>query len=768
MLELTFLSADRPLSKSFSRAADGRLTKTAYPFTLNFTSHSVAVPNLASMALALEAHAADGHCLLKGNTTRDLVNEPRAGSTDANAPTPWLCLDIDRTPKNVTPADVLDALGISNASYIVQYSASYLLEPERGLCCHIFLHLASPVSPAQLKNWLMQKNLSVPMFSESLALTKTDMALLWPLDITTCQNDKLLYIAPPELEEDIDDPVARRIEYVERSTEYAMLSLELLPSLEMLRKEINTRINALRTLKGLPQRKFTTKTDKSTGLEVLSKCDQATLTGLKAERGFVYMNLNGGDSWGYWHPEDNPAVIRNFKGEPNYLTAELLPEYWAELQKPKVEAADPERPRVLAFRDFHTALYYNGIWDPERQRLDLAVAKSEKQVNDYLKFHGQPEVDPIPVWRVSFDPHSDVRVDFDRKAVNMWAPTKFMFEQPPGEWPTIERVIHHAVAHNEAIYEHFLNWLACAWTMRVPMLTAWVLHGVQGTGKGVLVQHVLAPLFGRQYVAIKRMEELEDQFNTYMEQALLVVIDEAQISDSRRSKMIMANLKNQITEPTITVRRMRTAAQSIPNYTNWLFLSNMPDPVSIDASDRRFNVGEFREERLYLKDDDIRAIESELPGFAHYLATRTADFDRARLVMQSDERERIIATSRTSVELVAEALQKGMLELFWEELPSGDVDLLPIQQQMLWQNYQKLVHECVNGKDKLTRDELRVMFEYLCGDMPRTPTKFTQLLRHRNLHIKPMWVGNKTVRGLAVDWKVDNDWLQARREEVAK
>ncbi len=252
-----------------------------------------------------------------------------------------------------------------------------------------------------------------------------------------------------------------------------------------------------------------------------------------------------------------------------------------------------------------------------------------------------------------------------------------------------------------------------------------------------------------------------------MEQALLVIVDEAQISDSRKSKMIMANLKNQITEPTVTVRRMRTAAQSIPNYTNWLFFSNMPDPVVIDSSDRRFNVGNFQREKLILTDDDIRAISEELPGFAHHLANYAVDFDKARAVLHSAERERIIQTSRTSAELVAEALQKGRLELFWEELPSGDNELLPISQQMLRSGYEKLVHEFIRGKDKITRDELRVLFEYLCGDMPRTPTKFTQLLRHRNLEVKPMWVDGKTVRGLKVDWMVDPDWLNERQKEVA-
>ena len=49
---------------------------------------------------------------------------------------------------------------------------------------------------------------------------------------------------------------------------------------------------------------------------------------MKRARGFVYLNLSGGDSWAYFHPEDNPEYIYNFKGEPVYRTKEIAPEYY--------------------------------------------------------------------------------------------------------------------------------------------------------------------------------------------------------------------------------------------------------------------------------------------------------------------------------------------------------------------------------------------------------------------------------------------------------
>lgn len=786
-MRLTFLAASEPLSKSYALDSAGRLKKTSYPSVWQFTSHEVEVDNPEEFAGACLEHAERGHCLLKGRVQRPLVAESRAGSTDANAETEWICLDLDRFPGVTDPDEILKLLGLAGVSYVLQYSSAYGIEPDRGLTCHLFLQLAQPALPATLKLWLMHLNLTVPLLADQLELTKTNTSLSWPLDITTCQNDKLIYIAPPALK-GIEDPVPERIKHVARGTEYVTFDLSSLPPAAQIRTTMESKINELREAKGLGARKYTYRIDKATGLEVLKGAEAATMTGLKRERGFVYFNLNGGDSWAYWHPYNRPEVIRNFKGEPDYLTSELLPDYWKTVEFKRKEDAISEatekkaareaiqtgddtapsagNPRILVFRDFQTSLYYNGTWDGTT--LALAQAKSETQIQHFLKSRGLPEIDYIPIWSLNFDPHSDVRVSFEQRTVNLFAATPYMKQQDAvdtGLPPTIEKVLRHAVARNEKTLRHFLNWLACIFQFRDRTLTAWILHGVQGTGKGLLVHNVLKPLLG--YVVVKRMEELEDQFNGYLEQSILVVVDEAQVSESRKSRQIIANLKNQITEPTITVRRMRTEARTVRNYTNWLFLSNMPDPVVIDAADRRFNVGEFRREMLQITDAEIEQLEQELPAFAAFLQHYPADRALARTVLASEERDRIIQTSRTSMELVAEALQKGMLELFWEELPNAAIDLLPIHQQLLVTEYTNLVQAAVvEGKNRFTRDELRVIFEYLCGDMPRTPTKFTQMLRHRNLHLKMMRIDGKPVRGIEIEWRVDSDWLEARKAEL--
>lgn len=794
MPKITFLEADQPLVKSYSLDGTGKLTKDSYPRVWEFTSHSYDVECLQDLYDLMRGAAKQGWCLLKGDLQRPLVRESRAGSTDPNSTTRIICLDFDRLGSIKSIEEAMALLDLEGYSYIVQYSASYGVEPEKGCTAHVFILLSGPAQPASLKQWLISLNLKVAALRDRVELTSTNNALSWALDVSTCQNDKLIYIAPPALGAGVTTEfTGERIQLVSKAKAVLDPATLPIPTVEENRAASSKLLDALRTTKGLPARSWGVKVEKTTGLEVLNKPDASTMTGMKRERGFTYFNLNGGDSWGYYHPDDSPEVVRNFKGEGNYLTSELLPEYWSTVQlerasnalareqtKARLESGeiDASKKQVLVFRDFKSAIYYNGTWDPDTQHLQLARANSETQVQHFLKQNGLPEIDFIPVWNLIFDPQSDVRVDPVARTLNTFEPSVYMKQEYTpvdslDQCPIIKKIIGNAVAYDPALQGHYVNWLACAYRYRDRNQTSWVLHGIQGTGKGLLVNKILIPLFGITNVVVKRMEELEDQFNGYAESAIIVALDEAQISESRKSRMVMANLKNMITEPQVSVRKMYTASYTVPNHCNFMFLSNQPDPVTVEARDRRFNVGEFRTEKLVLTDDELDSLTAELVHFANYLMTIDANRDQARTVMATEERDEMIATSTNSIDATAQALIEGDIAFFWDALPAGAMGVLGPDQQMLYDTYSLLVHKALSTKDgaqRFTRDELRVLFTYNVGDIPRTPAKFTSLLRHHRISLKPMRVdGHATVvRGFEVQWKAEASWLKERLDEMQK
>lgn len=759
-MKLVFLKADVPLTKSFT-LKNKTIETSSYPSVLNFTSHEVKVSSLTDFNTALRQHAALKHCLLKGEIGRPLVDEPRAGSTDSSASTEWVCLDVDGVDVQ-TPEDFLQLIGITDVSYVVQYSASHGVK-DQSLRCHIFMMLAKPMPAALLKQWLKDLNFNTPELNTTLQLTKSNMALRWPLDITTCQNDKLLYIAPPIFNGNAKDPFktgrnGQRILMVKKRIDTLNITNPITSTAEN-RKREQAKINELRELAGMPERKYTYKMYGAT--EVLLKPDSSIITEMKQERGFVYFNLNGGDSWAYYHPEDNPDFIFNFKGEPAYLTKELLPDYWNSLvtQASRTSSAGVT---YLAFLDKRSGSYYRGTYDTGTDELDIYIAKNETQVRHFAKQVGLPLGDFIPEWEIRFDPHDNVRVDVNNRSINTFVPTPFMVATPRSVTaipPTINKVLHHALGSDPAVTEHFINWLATILQTRGQTRTAWLLHGTQGTGKGVLMNSIIRPIFGFNQTAARRMEEFNEPYNGYMQNAFIVFVDEVQTSALRNEKGVIAKLKNFITEDRIVVRQMYQSGYEVQNYSNWIFASNMPDPISIEAGDRRFNVGGYQAERLQITPVEITRIERELQSFHDYLAAYAIDEQLASTPLETAARQEIIAISEEVMDTVAGNLLAGNMGFFIDALPTNDSYKSNMARLNAVEDYKKVLVDLINrpatkqGHYNISRDELYTIFNYNVGNMPESPNKFTGRLKHHRIQVKKVTIDGKTHNGIQVEWQ---------------
>lgn len=767
-MQITFLEARVPLTKKFTAS-----TKEPYPNAFEFKSHQYTIKNLTHLTNLIKQHASQGHCLLKGDIDKPIEWESRAGRTNPHYLTRWICLDIDGL-KSVPDIDTfMSRIGLGTVSYILQWSASYGINGDYTLRAHCLVLLKEPAAPSALKSWLKQLNLT--LFQSDLDLTKTHVSLKWGLDVTTCQNDKLIFITPPFCNPPaIDQFSGERITLIKKPNDFFSFDSVTLMSAEQLRLLEESEINRLRKAQNMAERKATGfKLKEYKGESYLPNPDQATVTGTKEERGFVYLNLNGGDSWAYYHPSDNPTFIFNFKGEPTYKTSELVPDYWASTQAVKRAAVKAQQvgKLFLAFRDLRTAEYYNGWYDENTEELVLHTAKSEKQLVDFLMNFGQPVPDSIPIWNIIYEPMQPA-LDLSTRSINTFRPSPYMrFAQAqakvakPKAYPAITKIIKHVFG--DGMYDHFFNWLAFCFQSRTAPKTAWIAHGTQGTGKGILMNHVLVPVFGSTNVALRRMEELEDKFNNYLEGSLMMFVDEAQISDSGRNRMIMANIKNYITEPTVTVRRMRQSSYEITNHCGWIFASNMPDPVVVDSSDRRFNVGEYQPNRLVITDSELAIVATELQDFAFALQQHKVDLDAVRTPLHNEAKNQMIMVSRSSADTVADAIVKGDLSVLWEALPTVDPSMLDAGAVMKLQPYKQLIYDLVNSRrDKLTREELFVIFNYNVGNTPNSPWKLTTYLKHHGLQVKDIRMGERVTKGVIANWRNTDQWFEERKAEI--
>lgn len=754
-MEIVFLEANQRLTKRYTLRQNGLIESDSYPHVSDFTSHTAACNTLDLFKSELISHAKAGHCLLKGQLTKPLVAESRAGSTDANTPTNFMVLDVDGLPDH-TPETVMHTLGLSDVSYIVQYSSSQGVVATKGLSCHIFVLLSAPILPSTLKLWLIEQNLV--KFLSHTTLTRSGVALHYPLDITACQNDKLIYIAPPICTPpSLDKFPTERILLIQKPKSHFDFPTTVAPQV----MHVEKRINELRKDANLPIRKnFTLKTDGTQ--PYLSKPDQAEVTGAKTARGFTYLNINGGDSFAYWHPEDSFEYIFNFKGEPAYKTAEFVPNYYFDQLRARRKLLTGVRNHYV-FRDPRADIYYAGWHDPNTNSHEFNIVSARYKLDEYLAQFGIPPQKVINDWTCTFDPQRLTQIDPKNQYWNRFTPSKYMVTTttapaPTSPPPTISTIIRHVLGVDDAIFTGFINWIAFAIQFRRNAGTAWIAQGVPGTGKGILVNYILKPLFGASNFTARRMEELEDKYNGYLEDCLICYIDEVHVGVSKRADIIMANLKNQITEPRITIRNMRQTAYEVPNYLNWIMSSNMTTPIVLDKEDRRFNVGAYQTHPIRDLYPDTTAllaqVADELQNFASFLLAYKVDIDAVRIPIHNEARQALIDNSKTSLDVIGDALVSGDMATLASYIPDG-IDTSPM---LRGDAYKNLLQELTKTRrNKVTRDEIATIFLYTVGDVPQTPAKFTRFLGHRGIKLKKVRVGDKTSVGIDVEWTISDE-----------
>jgi hypothetical protein len=469
---------------------------------------------------------------------------------------------------------------------------------------------------------------------------------------------------------------------------------------------------------------------------------------------YVRFNLNGGDSQAYWHKKGDLEYLHNFKGEPSLILKEVLPDYYAEqVRDIRTGNLTPSTSGdlVLCFQDRVTGEYWWGTWNPDKNHLDLNTVGNETKLSNAVRSYGIPVPDPVPIWTRLFDPKSNVRVDEDKRIVNIFEPTKYMTGQlKKGPFPIIQRLLNSAVGVG-TVQDHFINWLAVMWQYRVKPMTAWVLHGNQGTGKGLIWAKVIRPLFGEKNTAYKLAHELNEQYNGWMESSLVAVVDEVEADMFNNARMVEAKMKAYITDLTTPIRRMRTDTYEVLSYIGWLFYSNKPKPVHIPPSDRRFNIGQFQHKRFITSGEEVNKIEGELEAFAAYLSTYKADRNRAAQVLQTIDREEIQKVSISSTDEIGNAILSADLEYFWEYVSPGQGSSIldPIQA-----DYNAVIYRItreVIGKSimRLSREDMWAIFRLSNKDTPQG-NKFTSMLRHKGIHLKRMRAGNDVTYGIEV------------------
>ncbi|HOT98554.1 MAG TPA: DUF5906 domain-containing protein [bacterium] len=292
------------------------------------------------------------------------------------------------------------------------------------------------------------------------------------------------------------------------------------------------------------------------------------------------------------------------------------------------------------------ALIYGGKGTLFDHQEHLLVPKSD--VMDIIPDHGWRE------WKLRSD-RKVVRlseVGFDPAGTdknircNLW-----------GGWPTdpkegdctqlllLLRSLMQSEANNPDLYTWVLRWLA--YPIQHPgakMRTALIFHGLQGTGKNLFFETIMA-IYG-EYGRIIDQAAIESQFNDWASRKLFMIADE--VVARQELYHVKNKLKSFVTGEWIRINPKTVAAHDEKNHCNIVYLSNETQPLPIDSDDRRHFVvwtpAKLEEENYHAVRDELRNGGRE--ALHHYLLNLDlGDFDEHTKPPMTQAKADLIAVS---------------------------------------------------------------------------------------------------------------------------
>ena len=729
-MEVSFLHASVPFAKTIRKTTHTQIEN--YPNIGIVTSSTHNWDSIQDLHTLILDQAQKGACILKGTLTRPLIKESRANATDPNTPTGWLVFDLDAV--NVESAEeFIQQLPseFHHCSYIEQLSSTAYFQTNKYKA-HLFFHIP-PTHPNTLRHFITNLNLDV--FNTQITLSSGNLCLGYPLDISVNQNSTPLYIAPPVFV-GLDDHIPHRIHLIEKDYHKIDNPIPEYSHAATLLKQKKT-LTKLRQEIGLGSK--TPKIEVLGKVELLKNIEPMATPIIREERGFTYLALNPNNPFSYYHPTDNPHIIYNFRGEPAFLTSKGLPEYWEQVKPRQLTpliATPGSTP--LIFRDRRRDLYYNGFH--KNGDFKISPTKNITRLQHFAANCGIEAPEYIPDWEIFFDPTQIEEFKIDAPRINTFAPSPYLItciEKPRAVTeipPLIARILDSVTGNDEICLQHFINWLAFVFQKRTKTRTAWVFQGVEGTGKGLLFNRILTPLIGYNYCPTKTTNNLLDPFNEWMETCILLLVDEGKIFGRSRSEQLPNTLRNIITEPTQTLRLMRSNPFTAPSFCNLIFATNDNDALEISATDRRYNVCPPQKNPFPAYEEIEQDIEAELSDFAQYLYGYQVNEAKAHTAINNLAKEMMREARLPEADLFCKQLKTGNFLWFYDAY----VEILGLSEghtlfKSIIETWAKRWQQRgENTSIQLKTDELRACYNYLF-DKNLTQIAFTRCLTRNQL-----------------------------------
>jgi hypothetical protein len=268
---------------------------------------------------------------------------------------------------------------------------------------------------------------------------------------------------------------------------------------------------------------------------------------------------------------------------------------------------------------------------------------------------------------------------------------------------------------------------------------------------------------------MRALQNIEEQFNLYMRQALFLVVDEFHMASANSGTVKVADkLKNQISENTMTIRAMRSNQAEVPNYTNFIFLTNRMDAVKIEEGDRRYNIAPRQEQKLeHVYPEVVNGIddiEKELHKFAALLKSFKVNKQLVRTPISNSAKAQMEQVTMSVMEEFFAAVRHGNLSFFMDIL---DIELTNVLQGAEITTAQRLVKQWIVESQwphsVIPLEHLRTVYGVLTDD--RISQREFQKKAERSGITKERKRAHNAhraanpMRGVVTTWKLDKEQL---------
>ncbi len=328
--------------------------------------------------------------------------------------------------------------------------------------------------------------------------------------------------------------------------------------------------------------------------------------------------------------------------------------------------------------------------------------------------------DILPVLKADFNVNSNERIDLEKEIINLFVPTEYMLLSknlktfhPKKAFPHIYRLVMNLIPKYRE-RKRFLNWLAGILQTRQKQLTAWVLKGEQGAGKGIFLDYVLKELFGRRQTVKVEDSDLQSDFNPWLKNTILVAFNEVAHDNSTRNN-IKSRIKAIITDPDVMINEKNIRNYFITNYVNCLFFSNEKVPLFIENNDRRLNVVNTGSNLIsfpwFKKDPEkfINSLKPEVPKFAQFLMNWKYDPVAAKTCIENEEKRAMVSVALNKFEEFANRLKGKDVEWFEENIIHSTFE----QNQIFLGNMDKIIVTTSDLEGKMRKDLALQAFNHI-------------------------------------------------------